>query len=43
VSEAAPSAVTVEVFISYAHKDEEFRVELEKHLALLRRQGVITT
>ena len=31
------------VFISYAHEDEPFRAELEKHLSLLQRQGVITT
>src|SRR6266487_546589 len=32
----------VEVFYSYAHEDEAFRNELEKHLSLLRRQGLIT-
>jgi hypothetical protein len=32
----------VEVFYSYAHADEDFRVELEKHLRLLERQGFIT-
>jgi len=32
----------VEVFYSYAHADEDFRVELVKHLRLLERQGVIT-
>ena len=26
-------------FISYSHKDEPYRVELDKHLALLKRQG----
>lgn len=31
------------VFISYSHVDEQYRAELEKHLALLRRQGHITT
>ena len=31
----------IEVFISYAHADESFRVELEKHLSILKRQGVI--
>ena len=30
------------VFISYSHADEELRNELEKHLAALRHQGVIT-
>src|SRR5215469_1782194 len=32
----------LEVFISYAHEDEALKVELEKHLALLRKQGLIT-
>lgn len=31
------------VFISYSHADENLRNELEKHLAGLLRQGVITT
>jgi TIR domain len=31
----------VEVFYSYAHVDEPLRTELDKHLSLLRRQGVI--
>ena len=31
------------VFMSYSHTDEELRHELEKHLAGLRRQGVIST
>ena len=31
------------VFISYSHADEELRQKLEKHLAALRRQGVIST
>lgn len=29
------------VFFSYSHQDEELRNELEKHLSVLRRQGVI--
>ena len=32
----------VQVFFSYSHKDEELRNELETHLALLKRQGVIS-
>src|SRR6266571_2896146 len=36
------SSTPVEVFYSYAHKDEPFRAELENHLSLLRRQGLIT-
>src|SRR2546430_141747 len=31
----------VEIFYSYAHKDEDFRIELEKHLSLMRRNGEI--
>ena len=31
----------VPVFISYAHKDEHFREDLEAHLKLLHRQGLI--
>ena len=31
----------IRLFISYSHKDEEFRQELETHLALLKRQNVI--
>lgn len=29
------------VFVSYSHKDEALRAELDKHLSLLRRQGEI--
>lgn len=32
----------IEVFYSYSHKDEELRDKLETHLALLKRQGIIT-
>ena len=32
----------VEVFYSYAHKDEAFRKALDTHLSLLHRQGLIT-
>jgi hypothetical protein len=31
------------IFISYSHKDEDFRVELEKHLIMLRRNNFIQT
>lgn len=31
------------IFFSYSHKDEELRNELEKHLALMKRQGLIET
>ena len=37
------SGESVELFYSYSHRDEELRDELEKHLIILRRQGVITT
>ncbi|MBS1790743.1 MAG: toll/interleukin-1 receptor domain-containing protein [Acidobacteria bacterium] len=32
----------IEVFFSYSHKDEALRDELSKHLAILKRQGVIS-
>jgi hypothetical protein len=31
------------VFFSYSHKDEALRNQLEIHLAMLTRQGVIST
>ena len=31
----------VQLFYSYSHRDEELRAELEKHLTILRRRGVI--
>lgn len=31
------------LFFSYCHVDEELRNELEVHLAMLKRQGLITT
>ena len=31
----------VGVFVSYSHKDEALRQELDKHLTMLRRQGVV--
>ena len=33
----------IRVFISYAHKDERFRLALEPHLKLIQRQGLIAT
>lgn len=33
---------TITLFYSYSHKDEEIRNELEKHLSILKRQGVIS-
>src|SRR5215211_1393002 len=43
MAETTNSPGGIEVFVSYAHRDEALWHELEKHLALLRRQGVITT
>ena len=34
-------ASSVEVFFSYAHEDEVWRIELEKHLSMLQRKGFI--
>src|SRR5436305_11535747 len=33
----------IEVFFSYAHEDEAFLKDLEKHLQNLKRQGLIST
>src|SRR2546429_8340290 len=33
----------IEVFLSYAEADEPLCLELEKHLGLLKREGLITT
>jgi hypothetical protein len=38
----ARRANSVALFYSYSHRDEAFREELEKHLSLLKRRGVIT-
>lgn len=38
-----PPSGSVTLFYSYAHKDEELRNELDKHLHLLKRQGLITS
>ncbi|ESA34527.1 tir protein [Leptolyngbya sp. Heron Island J] len=35
--------MSVNVFFSYAHKDEDLRDELAKHLKILERQGIIET
>ena len=34
--------MSFEVFFSYAHRDEDLRDELAKHLSILKRQGKIT-
>ncbi|AKG24904.1 TIR domain-containing protein [Calothrix sp. 336/3] len=38
---SSSTSQAIEVFFSYAHEDEKLRDELEKHLKLLQRQGVI--
>jgi hypothetical protein len=43
MSEQLNGASPVIVFYSYAHEDESLRNELEKHLSLLQRQGLIAT
>jgi TIR domain len=37
------AGVPLSVFISYAHEDEPLRQQLEAHLSLLRRQGLVAT
>jgi len=39
--ENVSSSSAAELFYSYAHEDEKLRVELEKHLSLLERQGLL--
>jgi TIR domain len=39
---SAQPSQALEVFFSYAHRDEALRDELVKHLSLLQHQGVIT-
>jgi hypothetical protein len=41
VATTAARSTSIEIFISYSHRDEKLRHELETHLSLLRRQGVI--
>jgi replicative DNA helicase len=36
------SATPVKIFISYSHRDESFKNELESHLAPLKNQGMIS-
>lgn len=36
------SSEQIELFISYSHRDETLRQQLDKHLAPLKRQGVIS-
>ncbi|MGZ5051934.1 MAG: TIR domain-containing protein [Methylobacter sp.] len=34
--------MTKKVFISYSHKDEAYRLDLEEHLTMLKRQNIIS-
>jgi hypothetical protein len=35
--------MALRLFFSYSHQDESLRDELEKHLAILKHQGIVTT
>ena len=35
------STRALRIFISYSHRDDQFRAELETHLVLLKRQGIV--
>jgi tetratricopeptide (TPR) repeat protein len=39
--EKPQSSSTIELFYSYSHKDEGLRDQLENHLAMLKRKGII--
>lgn len=39
---ASAASKSLKVFVSYAHEDEDFRTQLEKHLSALRRRGLIS-
>src|SRR6516162_4763084 len=41
VTSSSVPPTAIEVFFSYAHRDEDLRDELAKHLRLLERQGII--
>ena len=41
MTDAANVTDKIELFFSYAHEDEALRQKLEKHLTLLKRQGII--
>ncbi|QDT42653.1 hypothetical protein Pan241w_27400 [Gimesia alba] len=41
MSEASSNLIPKSLFYSYSHEDEELRNELEKHLSLLKHQGII--
>jgi hypothetical protein len=33
--------IMIKIFFSYSHKDELLRDELDKHLSILKRKGII--
>ena len=39
---APPAAPAIRLFYSYAHRDTRFKVELDKHLSVLKRQGILS-
>jgi TIR domain-containing protein len=43
MTEPAKPGASLQVFISYSHKDKELRGELDNHLSTLKRNNVITT
>jgi hypothetical protein len=43
LGEGKEDVMAIEVFISYAHEDQAFLNELEKHLANLKRQHIIAS
>jgi hypothetical protein len=43
VEERGALAMPVKIFLSYSHRDESLRDELEKHLAPLKRSAIIET
>lgn len=40
-TQSQPIAADIQVFVSYAHKDDNLRSELDKHLTLLKRKGIV--
>jgi DNA-binding response OmpR family regulator len=41
IARSSKPSGAIEIFVSYSHRDEKLREELEKHLAVLKRQGVV--
>ena len=42
MSDETQSTEAIEVFFCYAREDKDLRDELEKHLSMLKRQGLIS-